>query len=296
MIFDTDVFIKKAINVHGNRYLYEKSIYTLATSKLIITCHNHGDFMQTPNKHLSGRGCPRCAIEKNANSNKKTLTEHEFLESASNIHGDKYSYSLFDANSRTVSVRCGIHGISTQNIFSHLKTTGCLMCAFKVNGKTKSFDTNEFISRAKARHGDRFDYSKSVYNRSVDKVEIICKKHGSFMQKANNHLNGQGCPACVRNGFNQCRKSTLYVLVSECGSMIKVGITGNIKLRIRQLTSATPFKFIIISTHEGDGVDVLNAETAIHRGLKSAGLSGFNGAGEWFLFEDISMKIKERGL
>lgn len=56
--------------------------------------------------------------------------------------------------------------------------------------------TAEFISKAKRKHGDLYDYSKVVYVNTSKRVLIICKKHGEFWQGANNHLNGAGCPKC----------------------------------------------------------------------------------------------------
>lgn len=58
--------------------------------------------------------------------------------------------------------------------------------------------TAEFIAKAKAIHGDRYDYSLVDYKRSRIKVKIICKEHGVFEQTPNNHLNGKGCEKCVR--------------------------------------------------------------------------------------------------
>ena len=56
--------------------------------------------------------------------------------------------------------------------------------------------TNEiFIQRAKEVHGDVYDYSKVEYT-SKNLIKIICKVHGEFMQKPNNHLSGQGCKLC----------------------------------------------------------------------------------------------------
>jgi hypothetical protein len=40
--------------------------------------------------------------------------------------------------------------------------------------------TEEFIAKAKAVHGDRYDYSKVEYVNASTKVCIICKKHGEF--------------------------------------------------------------------------------------------------------------------
>ena len=56
--------------------------------------------------------------------------------------------------------------------------------------------TEQFIEKARAVHGDRYDYSKSVYGGSQIKVEIVCKEHGSFWQRPLHHQRGIGCPKC----------------------------------------------------------------------------------------------------
>lgn len=62
---NTENFIKKANKTHNFKYNYDKSIYFNGRSKLIITCHEHGDFEQTPNAHIyTGTGCPSCGMEK----------------------------------------------------------------------------------------------------------------------------------------------------------------------------------------------------------------------------------------
>lgn len=53
-------FVEKANAVHMGRYDYAKSVYVNNHTKLTITCPKHGDFVQTPNDHLDGCGCPRC--------------------------------------------------------------------------------------------------------------------------------------------------------------------------------------------------------------------------------------------
>ncbi len=58
--------------------------------------------------------------------------------------------------------------------------------------------TEEFIARAKAVHGDRYDYSKVEYVNNSTPVVIICPEHGAFEQRPNNHFNGNGCPKCAR--------------------------------------------------------------------------------------------------
>ena len=56
--------------------------------------------------------------------------------------------------------------------------------------------TEEFIKKARAVHGDRYDYSKVEYVYNKKEVCIICREHGEFLQKPKNHLSGYGCPIC----------------------------------------------------------------------------------------------------
>lgn len=58
--------------------------------------------------------------------------------------------------------------------------------------------TEEFIQKAKAVHGDKYDYSKVEYVNNHTKVTIICPEHGEFPQNPNNHLQGNGCLMCAR--------------------------------------------------------------------------------------------------
>jgi hypothetical protein len=53
-------FINEANVIHGNFFNYEHFNYINYHTKSFITCPIHGDFLQTPAKHLMGHGCPKC--------------------------------------------------------------------------------------------------------------------------------------------------------------------------------------------------------------------------------------------
>ena len=53
-------FIKRAREVHGDKYDYSKVEYVNANSKVCIICSEHGEFWQKPASHLLGCGCPYC--------------------------------------------------------------------------------------------------------------------------------------------------------------------------------------------------------------------------------------------
>jgi len=60
----------------------------------------------------------------------------------------------------------------------------------------KKLTTEDFIEKAKAVHGDRYDYSQAVYKGSNIKVAILCPEHGVFKQAPASHIGGQGCSTC----------------------------------------------------------------------------------------------------
>ena len=61
----------------------------------------------------------------------------------------------------------------------------------------KQLTTEQFIEKARLVHGDKYDYSKSVYGGKDKKVCIICPEHGEFWQTPHNHCQGQNCPLCA---------------------------------------------------------------------------------------------------
>jgi len=54
-------FVDKANEVHRGQYDYSESVYNGSKDDVKIICPTHGAFYQTPNNHLRGTRCPRCA-------------------------------------------------------------------------------------------------------------------------------------------------------------------------------------------------------------------------------------------
>ena len=188
----TDEFIKKAIQIHGNRYDYSKVEYVNAKTKICIICPKHGVFYQLPNSHLQGRGCKKCYSEK------LSLGTNIFIESSKKIHGDKYDYSKVNyVNNRTkVCIICPEHGEFWQTPDSHLQGKGCYKCSLANRASKRKLSNDEFIEKARLVHGDKYDYSKVDYVNNYTKICIICPKHGEFWQTPSNHLKYNGCPVC----------------------------------------------------------------------------------------------------
>jgi hypothetical protein len=65
-----------------------------------------------------------------------------------------------------------------------------------VRAENKRLTTEEFIEKALAVHGDKYDYSLVDYSDYKTEVTIVCPDHGRFAQVAASHLNGKGCTEC----------------------------------------------------------------------------------------------------
>lgn len=77
--FDKSDFVTAARRVHGDLYNYDKTVYVNSSTKVIITCPKHGDFLQTPNAHTStGQGCKKCKNTKGENQIYVWLKAHKF--------------------------------------------------------------------------------------------------------------------------------------------------------------------------------------------------------------------------
>jgi hypothetical protein len=77
--------------------------------------------------------------------------------------------------------------------------------------------TETFIAKARAVHGDRYDYSKVEYVRAQELVTIICSKHGEFRQQATVHLSNHGCKLCAieNNPNSKPRSNEAFIVKAE---------------------------------------------------------------------------------
>ena len=68
-------FVKKAKEIHNDKYRYDLVDYIGSKIKVKIICPIHGVFEQEPRLHLSGNGCKMCAND-NLFSNKNRFIEY----------------------------------------------------------------------------------------------------------------------------------------------------------------------------------------------------------------------------
>jgi len=58
---------------------------------------------------------------------------------------------------------------------------------------------DEYINIFKNLYGEKYDYKETVFNSVSDKIKVLCKKHGYFEKRLNNHLRGIGCEKCSKD-------------------------------------------------------------------------------------------------
>lgn len=185
-----EIIIKRFRKKHGDRYDYSLVEFKGCDSYVSIICKEHGVFNQRADGHAEGKNCPKCV-------KRHKPTTREFIESCLNIFGDQFDYSKTEyINTRTkIAVTCKDHGDFEIGPFNHKKSKfgGCPECA-----PNKKHDVQSFIKKAISIHGDKYSYIHiDDLKNTRAKIKIECKEHGIFIQIADQHIHGRGCPKCA---------------------------------------------------------------------------------------------------
>lgn len=215
--FTTEEWIKKAKEVHGDKYDYSFSEYKGSKNDINIYCKIHNKiFTQKAGEHLQGYGCNKCAKELQIKNNPNTITLEKFLQRAELIHSDKYDYSLvtnIKSGQDTVSIICKKHNYTfTQKVKNHLLGYGCKICGNEKGQEFNRDTTESFIEKAKKIYGEKYSYKGVAYIDTNTPIIVTCKEegHGPFIVTPNVFLNSKaGCPKC--NG----KKITLERFLKE---------------------------------------------------------------------------------
>lgn len=188
---------------HGEKYDYDFSIFNGTNTKIRAKCSKHGWFEQFANDHVQGSGCPECGIlsrRLSLSDFKKRLSKLPYRWSFSGkdyVHGTK-----------SVTFHCSEHGEFEGKPVEVANGKGCKSCKVIVT-------VEDFISKAKEVHGEKWDYSSTNFEGSLKQVHINCKTHGKFRQLPHSHLSGAGCPTCyLENRWQSAGEKRIYKLFS----------------------------------------------------------------------------------
>lgn len=177
----------------------------------------------------------------------------------------------------------------------------------------RKLTTEQFITKAKHIHGNKYDYSDTQYTRSDEKVEIFCKTcNQTFSITALKHSNISesnhgGCHRCciTTGGFGTLTRKTIkdrpsvhnrqavfYILemsdnkISEAEpeTFMKCGITTKLNLRVNCLRMIYP-NIKVVWTAPGNLLECYEMEKAhlIAVGEKYTPLKKFGGSSECYL-------------
>jgi len=205
---NTEKFIQLAKKKHEDKYDYSLVEYVNAKTKVNIKCKIHDIFEQSPQKHLYGQGCIKCA-----GKNKKTTKD--FIKEAIEKHGDKYDYAdtIYTKSTNKVKIKCKIHGIFEQTAVNHLRGAGCHKCGNNI----RSIDN--FIERVNEIHKGKYEYNLDDLKSMSSMITIICNDHGEFKQQAQNHLDGSGCIKCYKIELASILKLTNEEFIKKATDM-----------------------------------------------------------------------------
>lgn len=179
--FCSQNFINKANQIHSNKYNYSKVNYINCITKVIIICGIHGEFLQTPNGHLSGRGCNKCGLE----SSKKTKISSfiSFLSDFSEKYGNKYDYSqvIWEGSSKKIKVICKKHGEFYISAYDHKRGKECQKCSNQYSKSSiRWLKYMEIKYNIKIQHAENL--GEYIIPNSKYKVDGYCKEINTIFE------------------------------------------------------------------------------------------------------------------
>lgn len=189
----TDSFQKYVLEITDGEYVVLNN-YIKSNKKVLVkhTLCGH-EYEVTPNKFLTGRRCPNCAIIK-VNAQKRKTTE-KFAKEISEI--DDHNFELigdYITNSTRVKIlhkECGqVFEILPYNFLYSKK---CPLC-YKKQTTVKSHDT--FIKEITKKYGNEYEILDTYINSHTHLLVRHMNCGFEWKISPTNLLRGYGCPIC----------------------------------------------------------------------------------------------------
>lgn len=268
--------------------------YKNAHSKAVCRCTIDGHEWVTRLQYR-GAGCPQCA-----GNRRRTAAERiQQINEQPNITFVRWDGDYRNCKSKAIC-RCNVDGFEWAASVSSLvhNRSGCPRCGVAIVANTRRIPAEEIIAKINELPNISFVRWESGYTNSRSKAVCRCGIDGFEWATKGSHLFGvgSGCPACAQGGFNPAKQGTLYILRSECGTMVKIGISNNYKQRHTQLERATPFDWHCIELlHSDDGSLIAEWEKELHSMTEQAEFKeSFDGYTEWRKWDPRLLKWLKR--
>lgn len=245
-----EYFVCRAVEVHGNKYIYDPTLFTSTKVKTKITCPEHGVFEQTPALHLAGRGCPKCKA--GSSGKDPAIAIQDLVDKFPNLD---FSNSKYSGSLNNITFSCPVHGEHSL-VYSTLlksKAKGCPICS-----RDKRSQKQLVLEKLAYIHGDKYSYDKLPDTLSGrEHVTISCHEHGEFKQLLRKHLEGQGCPSCAHRDSN-----ILYLLKHPTEDVFKIGVTSKhrVSLRLAANRKASNIDLVVLRSIEVQNAKIFERE------------------------------------
>lgn len=218
--YNTETISERIKQVHGDKFRTDKLVYRGWNSKIELVCPVHGSIFVMPGNILSGQGCYKCGRIKSGESTRSNT--ETFIKKSTAIHGDQYDYSRVNYRNAVtkVEVYCKTHRVYfliSPN--KHLCGRGCKLCGIENTVKALTKPKDKFLEVVTKLHVDNegkplYIYDAIDYINTSSKLKIYCKFHDKyFIQSADMHLAGQGCPDCgnIKRTISQTKTQQVFI-------------------------------------------------------------------------------------
>ena len=252
--------------------------YRNKTSKAICRCAVDGhEWSASVHNLVNGcHGCPKCTPMRSWSPEERIAQINEIT----NISFVRWHGDYKDLSSKA-TYRCDIDGHEWSTNLSSLLNQGggCPQCAglrrWTDEERVSQINALPNISFVRWESGYRNVYSKAICSCAVDGFEWSSQVHSLLNIRT-------GCPKCAPCGYNPAKPATLYALRSECGTMVKIGISNDYEQRHSKLARSTPFRWDCIELLHGDGSLIADLEKELHGKTEQVQFADkFDGHTEW---------------
>lgn len=273
--------IQEIASYNGYQFIQWIDQYTDSASRIIVRCPLHGEWDVTVTNFVNRKTkCKKCITGSTSErrsqlqlvAEKRGYKFLDFVGEYKNKHGE----ALFE---------CSTHGIWSGIIGNFVNTDAkCPKCSSVIPQSERELQLHSIAIF----ENYQFMGWENRYVNSNSKALMNCPNHGVWSVGAIDFISKRNrCPGCATGGYSPFKCGTLYALLSDCKSMVKIGISNNPSHRHAILNLKTPFPFTVYrEIHCEDGSIPPMLERQFHDAFPSAGLTGFDGATEWRLWHD----------
>lgn len=262
--------------------------YCGAMSKAKLKCKKDGyEWISNINNTINhGKSCPQCMKVRRWTKEERELQ----INSIDNVSFISWVSEYKNSHSKA-NVKCLIDGNEWSSKINDLLCLGkgCPLCA-----GNKRWTRKEREEQIRKQDKIEFLGWNGKFIGAYSRVNLRCVGCNNEWSTVLNHVvnSGTKCPSCCGRGFDLSSNGYLYLLLSDCKTMCKIGIAGDHNQRHRQLRKATPFTFNCVGLKFGIGYDVAKAEKHILGSFDAVSFdSKFDGSTEWRHFTSDIMDL-----